>query len=118
VFGGDVTVRDGARIGTGLTHGETSLVVAGGTATVAPGADVNGRVRTLEHLSAGDAVVLGSLAGVGLGIAAVTAVGIALVALFAAPALIAAIVVLIVWLVRRDRRLPAQPPVAPTTDAV
>jgi len=114
VFGGDVTVRDGARIGTESRRGETSLVVAGGAATVAPGADVNGKVHTLRHVSAGDAVVLGGLAGLGLGVAAVTAIGIALIALFAAPAVIAAIVVLVVWLARRDRRTPVQPPMTPT----
>ena len=117
VFGGNVTVRDGARVGSELGPHDASLVVVGGTANVAPGAVVNGNIRTLRHFSASDAVVLGTVAGVGLGIAAIVAAGVALVALFAAPALIAALVVLIVWLVRRDRRTPAEPPLTPTAGA-
>ena len=118
VFGGDVTVRDGARVGTQLGPDDGSIVVVGGTSSVAPGAQVGGEVHTLRHVSAGDAVVLGGLAGIGLGAVALGAVVIGLVALFAVPALIAAIVALIVWLARRESRTPVQPPAVPGGGAV
>ncbi len=97
-------------MGTWARTGETSVVAVGGTTTVAPGAAVSGRIRTLHDLSAGEALIAGAVALVviAVGVLAVTAAAALGLAIVLGP--IAAIIALIVWLARREGRKHELPP--------
>jgi len=120
--GGDVTVRDGAHVGTQRPRRGTAVVAVGGTTTIAPGADVKGRVRTFRDVTAGEALIAGAVAVLGVGVTVLAVTAAAAFGLLVAAGIIAGIVALIVWLVRRERRsgpeagtVPPPPPIEPPT---
>jgi len=117
--GGNVRLRDTARVGTDMTAADTTVMAIGGRTLIAKGATVTGSTGAWEDITSGQAVIAAAIAFVGAAIIATTFVSLALFGLLLwavfTIAVIAGIVWLIVWLVRREnRRRAAQPPAAGT----
>jgi hypothetical protein len=116
---GNVRLLATAEVGTRMAADDTTALAIGGTMTVLPGAAVNGTTGEWKDVSGGEVLIAGAIFAVGMAFVATIFVTLAMLALgttvLGSILFIAAIVWLIVWLVRRSNRTQTTPPAAYAT---